>query len=62
MALFPANPTRLDPYKNFKFRVKWGGKYVLGVSKFGGLKRSTEIVEHRDGDLRERHRSERSGV
>src|SRR5919205_3463851 len=43
------NPQRFDPYKNFKFRVKWDGKYVAGVSKVGGLKRSTEVVEHREG-------------
>jgi phage tail-like protein len=49
MALFPANPTRFDPYKNFKFRVKWDNKYVLAVSKVSGLKRTTEVVEHRSG-------------
>ena len=40
---------RFDPYKNFKFRVKWDNKYVAGISKVGGLKRSTEVVKHRDG-------------
>ena len=49
MAQFTVNPERFDPYKNFKFRVKWGGKYVAGVSKVGGLKRTTEVVKHRDG-------------
>jgi phage tail-like protein len=49
MAEFPANPQRRDPYKNFKFRVKWDGKYVAGVSKVSALKRSTEVVEHRSG-------------
>jgi phage tail-like protein len=49
MPEFPVNPTRLDPYKNFKFRVKWDGKYVAGVSKISGLKRTTEVVEHREG-------------
>lgn len=49
MALFPANPTRLDPYKNFKFRLKWDGIYVAGVSKMSALKRTTEVVEHRHG-------------
>src|ERR671912_1613851 len=42
-------PSRFDPYKNFKFRVKWDGRYVAGVSKVGALKRSTEMVEHREG-------------
>lgn len=49
MAQFSANAQRFDPYKNFKFRVKWDGKYVAGVSKVGSLKRSTEAVEHREG-------------
>ena len=49
MAQFPTNPTRIDPYKNFKFRVKWDGKYVYGGSKLTGLKRTTEVVEHRSG-------------
>ena len=49
MAQFSVNATRFDPYKNFKFRVKWDGRYVAGVSKVSALKRSTEIVEHREG-------------
>jgi phage tail-like protein len=49
MAEFTANPQRFDPYKNFKFRVKWDGVYVAGVSKVSALKRTTEVVEHRDG-------------
>ena len=49
MAQFNVNPQRFDPYKNFKFRVKWDGKYVAGVSKVSSLKRTTEVVKHRDG-------------
>jgi phage tail-like protein len=49
MAQFSVNASRFDPYKNFKFRVKWDGRYVAGVSKVGALKRSTEVVEHREG-------------
>jgi len=49
MAQFTVNPARFDPYKNFKFRVKWDGRYVAGVSKVGALKRTTEVVKHRDG-------------
>ena len=49
MAQFSVNPTRFDPYKNFKFRVKWDNRYVAGVSKVGALKRTTEVVKHRDG-------------
>jgi phage tail-like protein len=49
MAQFSVNTQRFDPYKNFKFRVRWDGRYVAGVSKVGGLKRTTEVVKHRDG-------------
>jgi phage tail-like protein len=51
MAQFTVNtqPQRFDPYKNFKFRIKWDGRYVAGVSKIGALKRKTEAVEHRNG-------------
>jgi phage tail-like protein len=49
MPQFTVNPQRHDPYKNFKFKVKWDGKYVAGISKVSGLKRSTEVVEHREG-------------
>ena len=38
MPQFVVNPHRFDPYKNFKFRVKWDGKYVAGVSKISALK------------------------
>ena len=38
-----------EPYKNFKFRVKWDGRYVAGISKVSGLKRTTEVVRHREG-------------
>src|SRR5262249_37793706 len=46
---FTTNVKRFDPYKNFKFRIMWDGKYVAGISKVGALKRSTEVVEHREG-------------
>lgn len=49
MAQFSVNPTRFDPYKNFKFRIKWDGKYVAGISKVSSLKRTTEPIEHREG-------------
>jgi phage tail-like protein len=49
MAQFEVNATRFDPYKNFKFRIKWDGKYVAGISKVSALKRSTEMIEHREG-------------
>src|SRR3954471_24608913 len=40
---------RFDPYKNFKFVVKFGNKVVAGISKVGGLKKTTEVVKHREG-------------
>ncbi len=49
MPPFAVNPSRIDPYKNFKFRVKWDGKYVAGISRVGGLRRITDVVEHREG-------------
>jgi len=49
MAQFSANAQRFDAYKNFKFRVRWDGRYVAGISKVGVLKRTTEVVKHRDG-------------
>jgi len=49
MAQFSVNTHRFDPYKNFKFRVKWDGRYVAGVSKVGALTRTTEPIEHREG-------------
>jgi phage tail-like protein len=49
MAQFSVNQERFDPYKNFKFRVKWDGVYVAGVSKVSMLKRTTEVVKHREG-------------
>jgi len=49
MTEFTVNATRFDPYKNFKFRLKWDGVYVAGVSKVGKLLRKTEVVTHRSG-------------
>jgi len=49
VAQFSVNTSRFDPYKNFKFRVKWDGRYVAGISKVSVLKRTTEVVEHREG-------------
>ena len=49
MAQFTVNANRFDPYKNFKFRLKWDGRYVAGLSKAGALNRKTEVVSHREG-------------
>ena len=29
---FPVYAQRFDPYKNFKFQVKWDGKHIYGIS------------------------------
>lgn len=58
MAQFSVNAQRFDPYKNFKFRVKWDGRYVAGLSKVGALRRTTEVITHRDGgDPSSEHKS-----
>lgn len=50
MPQFTVNAHRFDPYKNFKFRVKReDGTVVAGVSKVSSLKRTTEVVKHREG-------------
>lgn len=46
---FKANATRWDPYKSYRFKVKWDGNYIAGVSRVGTLRRSTEVVRHRSG-------------
>ena len=49
MTQFTVNGQRFDPYKNFKFRAKWDGRYVAGLSKATALKRTTEVIKHREG-------------
>src|SRR3954453_8816341 len=49
MPPFAVNATRLDPYKNFKFRLNWDNRTVAGISKVSALKRTTEVVRFRDG-------------
>jgi phage tail-like protein len=46
---FTVNSERFDPYKQYKFRVMWDGRYVAGISKVSGLKRVTEVITHREG-------------
>ena len=45
----PVNPSRSDPYKNFKFRVKWDGAWVAGISRVSGLGRVVQAADYRDG-------------
>ncbi len=49
MVEFNVSSTRFDPYKNFKFKIKWDGKYVAGINKISALKRTTEVIEYREG-------------
>ncbi len=46
---FPKTTYRYDPYRNYKFRVKWDGQYVAGVSKVSGLNRTAQVVTYRSG-------------
>ena len=58
MPQFSVNPNRLDPYKSFRFRVKWDNKYVPGIFRVTPLRRTTAAVEQRSGaDVSEDHRS-----
>ena len=49
MAQFVVNPNRHDPYKQFKFRVRWNNQIIAGVAQISALRRSTEVIEHREG-------------
>jgi phage tail-like protein len=44
-----ASHPQLDPYRSYRFRVKWDGRYVAGISRVSALKRSTEVVKHSEG-------------
>ncbi|HEX8844703.1 MAG TPA: phage tail protein [Pyrinomonadaceae bacterium] len=49
MAKFTVNPQRFDPYKNFKFRVRWDGRHVAGIQHVSALRRTTEVLKFREG-------------
>ena len=49
MPPFTVNPHRFDPYKNFKFRIKWDGRYVAGIARVSALTRVTDVIEYREG-------------
>ena len=51
MPPFTVNPQRFGPNKNYRFRLKWDGRYVAGNSKISALKRTTDVVEPRDGEV-----------
>src|SRR5262249_47371806 len=43
-----SNSHRFDPYKNFKFRVKMGGRHVAGIAEVSGLTRATGLADYRE--------------
>jgi phage tail-like protein len=43
MPKFTVNSDRFDPYQNFKFKIKWDGQYVAGLSKCSAMKKTTEV-------------------
>lgn len=49
---FAVNVHRFDPYRNFKFRIKFSDSQepIAGMSKVSPLKRTTEVVRHREGN------------
>jgi phage tail-like protein len=51
MPLFPANINRFDPYKAYRFLVYFGSSTtpVAAVSKIGMLKRSSDVIEYKEG-------------
>ena len=49
MPMFSVNTERFDPYRNFKFKIKWDNQYVAGLSRCSALKKTTEMTEWREG-------------
>lgn len=47
MPTFNVNAHRIDPYKNFRFRVTWDGRLVAALSKMSAIKKATEAIEWR---------------
>jgi phage tail-like protein len=48
---FTVNINRYDPYKTYRFLVYFGTSTqpVAAVSKVGGLKRSSDVIEYKEG-------------
>jgi phage tail-like protein len=48
---FTVNINRFDPYKNYRFLVYLGDSVaaVAGVSKVTGIKRSSDVIDYREG-------------
>ena len=47
MPMFNVNAHRIDPYKNFRFRIYWDGEPVAALSKMSAIKKATEVIEWR---------------
>ncbi|NTU84766.1 MAG: phage tail protein [Chloroflexales bacterium] len=57
MPKFTVNSERFDPYHSFKFKIKWDGQYVAGLSKCSALKKTTEVTTwHEAGDQSVAHK------
>ena len=48
MSMFSAKVKRPDPYKFFKCKVKFEGRYVAGFNKYSIMTRDTKISELRE--------------
>ena len=48
---FSVNTNRFDPYKSYRFLVYFATSTtpVAGVSKVGGLKRTADVIEYKEG-------------
>ena len=53
MAIFPVNTGRVDPYKNYRFLIYFAPSTtpVAAVSKISALRRSTEVIEYKEGGI-----------
>jgi phage tail-like protein len=49
MPKISAKAQRFDPYKTFRFRVRWEGRLVAGFARVSSLERANEVVKHREG-------------
>jgi phage tail-like protein len=50
MAMFPVNTHRLDPYRNYKFRVIADGVPIPGILRVSALVHTITPVDYRQGD------------
>jgi len=48
---FTATTLSYDPYRNFKFLVKWDNKVIAAVSKVSALTKTVEVKDWRAGGL-----------